>query len=40
MFAALARDRGAECVEQPMFPPELFGQSGHEEERLLRIGPF
>ncbi|OVZ61896.1 diaminobutyrate acetyltransferase [Pigmentiphaga sp. NML030171] len=40
MFAALAQDRGAQCVEQPMFPPELFGQAEHEDERLLRIGPF
>ncbi|VCU69096.1 L-2,4-diaminobutyric acid acetyltransferase [Pigmentiphaga humi] len=40
MFAALARARGAACVEESMFPPELFGQADHEDERLLRIAPL
>ncbi len=40
MFAALARDRGVECFEQPMFSSDLFGGAEHEDERLLRLGPF
>ncbi len=41
MFARLARDLGAVLSEQPLFPKALFGKgAGHEDEMLLRIGPF
>jgi L-2,4-diaminobutyric acid acetyltransferase len=40
VFAGLARRLHADCSETALFESELFGQAGHEEERLLRIGPF
>lgn len=40
VFAGLARQLRADCSDSALFEPELFGQTGHEEERLLRIGPF
>lgn len=41
MFARLARDLETVLSEQPLFPKALFGDSaGHEDEMLLRIGPF
>lgn len=40
LFASIARSRGAELTEESLFPPELFPGTNHEEERLLRIGPF
>ena len=40
MFYSLARERGALCVRQPIFRAEDFGGETHEEEHLLRIGPF
>lgn len=40
MFAGLARQLHAACSDSALFGPELFGPGGHEEERLLRIGPF
>lgn len=40
MFARLAEDLGAPLTEQALFPPELFGGADHDDERLLRIGPF
>lgn len=40
VFAGLARRLHADCSDTALFGPELFGQAGHEEERLLRIGPF
>jgi len=41
MFARLARDLETVISEQPLFPKSLFGEgAGHEDEMLLRIGPF
>ena len=40
VFAGLARQLHADCSENALFELELFGPAGHEEERLLRIGPF
>jgi len=40
VFAGLARQLRADCIDNALFEPELFGPEGHEEERLLRIGPF
>ena len=40
VFAGLARRLRADWSDRAFFEPELFGQTGHEEERLLRIGPF
>lgn len=40
MFARLARDLGTALCEQPMFERALFGQHGHDDEPLLRIGPL
>lgn len=39
LFRAAARDRGAECVEDGGYGPELFGEGAHEAEVLFRIGP-
>jgi len=40
VFAGLAQDLGAPLREQILFPPCLFGAQHHEDEPLLRIGPF
>lgn len=41
LFRSFARDLSAELVEEQGFTADMFGDSGsHEEERLLRIGPF
>lgn len=41
MFARLARDLETVLSEQPLFEQALFGDgAGHEDEMLLRIGPF
>lgn len=40
VFAGLARQLHAACSDSALFEPELFGPAGHEEERLLRIGPL
>lgn len=40
VFAGLARQLHAAVSDSALFGPELFGPAGHEEERLLRIGPF
>jgi L-2,4-diaminobutyric acid acetyltransferase len=40
VFAGLARQLQATCSDSALFEPELFGSAEHEEERLLRIGPF
>ncbi|AOB30715.1 L-2,4-diaminobutyric acid acetyltransferase [Bordetella sp. H567] len=39
-FTSLAADLGAHAAEQPFFGKQLFGQSDHDDEMLLRIGPF
>jgi len=41
MFARLARSLETALSESPMFGRALFGEgAGHEDEMLLRIGPF
>ncbi|WP_353173580.1 diaminobutyrate acetyltransferase [Paracandidimonas soli] len=40
LFNALARRRGAVLSETPMFDRSLFGGQSHEDEPLLRLGPF
>jgi L-2,4-diaminobutyric acid acetyltransferase len=40
LFRSFARRRGAACSDEPFFAQKDFGESGHEEERLLRIGPL
>lgn len=39
-FAALGEALGAPCTERPLFDVALFGGASHEDERLLRYGPF
>ena len=40
MFAGLAKQLGASCTESPLFERHLFGDASHDDEILLRIGPF
>jgi len=40
LFESFAKRRGALCAQETLFRPEDFGAEGHEEERLLRIGPL
>lgn len=40
MFAAVARDSGAPVNESSLFDRHLFGPDGHDDERLIRIGPM
>ena len=40
MFAGLARALLAPVNEQPLFERHMFGEQAHEDEPLLRIGPF
>lgn len=44
LFHSLARRLGTDCQELPGFPASLFphegSDAGHEDEPLLRIGPF
>lgn len=40
MFQALATEYGAQIEESALFNAELFGSGGHDDERLLRIGPI
>ncbi len=40
MFNSLARTLNAPVLETPMFDRAMFGRHGHEDEPLLRIGPF
>ena len=40
MLQALARQLNTTCEEGALFAPSLFGDEDHEEERLLRVGPF
>ena len=39
-FAGLAAELGAHVSEQPFFDRQLFGGADHDDEMLLRIGPF
>lgn len=40
MFRSFAERTGAPCEESLFFPADYFPEGDHEEERLLRIGPF
>lgn len=40
MFASLARKAGVELNETALFEAHHFGAHSHEDERLLRLGPF
>lgn len=40
LFASLASEFGAALKESSGFSSADFGGQGHEEERLIRIGPF
>lgn len=40
MFAGLARNLHTQVTESALFDSHLFGDSGHEDERLLSIGPL
>ena len=40
LFTRFAARHGAGCTTATLFAAEDFGQSGHEEERLYKIGPF
>ena len=40
MFAGLARYLQAETHESSLFDSHLFGDSGHDDERLIRLGPL
>lgn len=40
MFAGLARQLHTDVSESSFFDSHLFGDSGHEDERLIRLGPF
>jgi L-2,4-diaminobutyric acid acetyltransferase len=39
-FTGLAADLGAHIAEQPFFGKQLFGGAAHDDEMLLKIGPF
>lgn len=40
LFESFAKKLGASCAAQTLFRKEDFGGQEHEEEKLLRIGPF
>lgn len=40
MFGAFAEAYGAPREESPLYASDLFPSGDHEEERLLRMGPF
>lgn len=40
MFAGLARKLSADVSESALFERHLFGKTGHDDERLIRIGPL
>jgi L-2,4-diaminobutyric acid acetyltransferase len=40
MFNGLARRLNAKVHETPLFDRTMFGAQGHDDEPLLRIGPF
>ena len=40
LFHALARDCGVDLSESMLFPAALFGDTGHEQENLIRVGPI
>ena len=40
LFRSFARSRRVACREAPMFHSADFGGGAHEDEQLVRIGPF
>lgn len=40
MFTGLARNLQADVSESELFGSHLFGDAGHDDERLIRIGPM
>ncbi len=40
LFESFAKKRGAPCASKTLFREEDFGGLAHEEEQLVRIGPF
>jgi L-2,4-diaminobutyric acid acetyltransferase len=40
LFTQFARRHGAGYITSRLFSPDDFGESGHEEERLYKIGPW
>lgn len=40
MFSGLAQKLHVEVTESALFDSDLFGDSGHDDERLIRIGPL
>ncbi len=40
LFASMARQLDAASCETPLFESHLFGMHGHDDEPLIRIGPF
>lgn len=40
LFASMARSLGADLCETPLFGGDLFGMHVHDDEPLIRIGPF
>jgi len=40
IFHSLARQYDAEISETLLFPTELLGDGDHEQENLIRVGPF
>lgn len=40
MFGGIATAAAASIHETALFEPDLFGPDGHDDERLLRIGPM
>lgn len=40
LFHSLGRECGCEVEESPLFDAALFGDGGHEQENLIRVGPI
>ena len=40
LFGAFAKKHHVDCIEETLFTKEQFGEQFHEEEILLRLGPF
>jgi L-2,4-diaminobutyric acid acetyltransferase len=40
LFYSFSRAVDAKVEEEVFFPKEVFGEEGHEEEILIKIGPF
>ena len=40
LFKALSRECSCTMSEQLLFPARMFGNEGHEQENLIRVGPI